>query len=387
MLYKIIKECIDNFINEMEYNYHVGNIKDINDIKPYYSDNKNIMRGRDTGHFGSGMYFSTYDGKYDNAKNIDSNLIQIDDNVYRVDFDIYRNLYRVDNERQGDMLYNTLSNLNHLYYKVCDSDYNCRKNYLIINRNCQALGLKCPSYRDLIKMALTSCEDKDDNRSFSTLFMEYNGYNGVNVSGVRKYDNTLHGSVIYDLSKIDKSSIKKVNTDYSKIPYLDSSVATSNELDDVEYDVLRNKGDIRLSQLKGLPYNKALSILKSSSYIVSDLKYINYDFDDKFIKRYLRLIYNKCKRNEIKNESILYNNGIIELIYNYKAYYFVNLLPMYQNNIHYDMLLCIVNQALWEESPENTLKEIIGTLNREITSFERETLSKWLSEYDLLDKI
>lgn len=387
MLYKIIKECIDNFINEMEYNYHVGNIKDINDIKPYYSDNKNIMRGRDTGHFGSGMYFSTYDGKYDNTKNVGSNLIQIDDNVYRVDFDIYRNLYRVDNERQGDMLYNTLSNLNHLYYKVCDSDYNCRKNYLIINRNCQALGLKCPSYRDLIKMALTSCEDKDDNRSFSTLFMEYNGYNGVNVSGVRKYDNTLHGSVIYDLSKIDKSSIKKVNTDYSKIPYLDSSVATSNELDDVEYDVLRNKGDIRLSQLKDLPYNKALSVLKSSSYIVSDLKYIKYDFDDKFIKRYLHLIYNKCKRNEIKNESILYNNGIIELIYNYKAYYFVNLLPMYQNNIHYDMLLCIVNQALWEESPENTLKEIIGTLNREITSFERETLSKWLSEYDLLDKI
>lgn len=387
MLYKIVKECIDNFINEMEYNYHVGNIKDINNIEPYYSDNKHIMRGRDTGHFGSGMYFSTYDGKYDNAKNIDSNLIQIDDNVYRVDFGIYRNLYRVDNERQGDMLYNTLSNLNHLYYKVCDSDYNCRKNYLIINRNCQALGLKCPSYRDLIKMALTSYKDNDDNRSFSTLFMEYNGYNGVNVSGVRKYDNTLHGSVIYDLSKIDKSSIKKVNTDYSKIPYLDSSVATSNELDDVEYDVLRNKGDIRLNQLKGLPYNKALSILKSSSYIVSDLKYIKYDFDDKFIKRYLRLIYNKCKRNEIKNESILYNNGIIELIYNYQAYYFVNLLPMYQNNIHYDMLLCIVNQALWEESPENTLKEIIGNLNREITSFERETLSKWLSEYDLLDKI
>lgn len=387
MLYKIIKECIDNFINEMEYNYHVGNIKDINDIKPYYSDNKNIMRGRDTGHFGSGMYFSTYDGKYDNAKNDGSNLIQIDDNVYRVDFDIYRNLYRVDNERHGDMLYNTLSNLNHLYYKVCDSDYSCRKNYLIINRNCKALGLKCPSYRDLIKMALTLCKDNDDKRSFSTLFMEYNGYNGVNVSGIRKYDNTLHGSVIYDLSKIDKNSIKKVNADYSKIPYLDSSVATSNELDDVEYDVLRNKGDIRLSQLKDLPYNKALSILKSSSYIVSDLKYIKYNFDDSFIKRYLHLIYNKCKRNEIKNESILYNNDIIELIYNYKAYYFVNLLPMYQNNIHYDMLLCIVNQALWEESQENTLKEIIGTLNREITSFERETLSKWLSEYDLLDKI
>ena len=33
--------------------------------------------------------------------------------------------------------------------------------------------------------------------------MEWNGFNGVNVSGVEYYDNTKHGSVIYDLSKTD----------------------------------------------------------------------------------------------------------------------------------------------------------------------------------------
>lgn len=382
MLSKIIKECIDNFINEIEYNYHVGNIKDVNDVRPHYSDNKNIMRGRDTGHFGSGMYFSTYDGKYNNDS-INPRLIQIDKNVYRVDFDLYKNLYRVRDERHGDMLFNTLRNLNNLYYKVSDSNFNCRKNYLIIYRNCQALGLNCPPYRELINMALDLSKNNSDKRSFSTLFMEYNGFNGVNVSGVRKYDNTLHGSVIYDLSKIDRNSIRKVDVDYSKIPYVDSSVATNDDLDDIEYDVLRDKGEFRAYKLKDLPLNKALSILKSSNYIVSDLKYMKYDFDDNFIKKYLRLIYSKCNRNEIKNENILYNRDVIELIYNYKAFYFANLLPMRNNDINYDMLLCLVNQALWENNPEVILKEIIGSLSRELTSFENEILDKWLSEYNM----
>lgn len=377
MLSKIIRECINNFINEIEYNYHIGNITDINNIKPHYSDNKNIMRGRDTGHFGSGMYFSTYNGKYSNDS-LNPRLIQIDNNVYRVDFDLYRNLYRVNNERQGDMLYNTLSNLNHLYYKICDGNYNCRKNYLIIKRNSEALGLNCPSYRELANMALKLFKDNDDKRSFSTLYMEYNGYNGVNVSGVNKYDNTLHGSVIYDLSKIDRSSIQRTNIDYRKIPYVDASVATSDELDDIEYDVLRDKGDVRASKLKDLPINKALSILKSSSYIVSDLKFLKYYFDDNFIKKYLRLIYTKCKNNEIKNENILYDNKVIEMIYNYHAFYFVNLSPMRKNDINYNMLLCLINQALWEDNPNKKVAEILNNLNRELTPFENEILRKWM---------
>ena len=382
MLSRIVKECIANFINETEYNYHVGNIKDINDIKPHYSENKVIMRGRDTGHFGSGIYFSTYDGTY-HSDNTEPNFTQIDKHLYRVDFDLYKNLYQVYNERHGDMLYNTLSNLNNLYYKVCDSNYNCRKNYLIIQRNCQALGLYCPLYRELLMMALNLCKNSDDNRSFSTLFMEYNGYNGVNVSGIRKYDNTLYGSVIYDLSKIDRNSIRKINVDYSKIPYVDSSVATSNELNDVEYDVLRNKRDISTYKLKDLPLDRVWSILKSSNYIVSDLECMKYDFDDAFIKRYLRLIYTKCKQNEIKNESILYNSDIIKLIYNYKAFYFVNLFPLYENNKGYDMLLCLTERAFFEDEPEKILKDIIGNLNRELSIFEKEILDKWLSKFNL----
>jgi hypothetical protein len=34
--------------------------------------------------------------------------------------------------------------------------------------------------------------------------MEYNGYNGVNVNNIEGWDNTTHGSVIYDISKTIK---------------------------------------------------------------------------------------------------------------------------------------------------------------------------------------
>ena len=83
------------------------------------------------------------------------------------------------------------------------ANYNNAINYQIISRNAEALNLKCPSYYKLTRMAQEHGKDKDAIQSFSTLFMELNGYNGVNVSGVEYYDNTLHGSVIYDLSKVN----------------------------------------------------------------------------------------------------------------------------------------------------------------------------------------
>jgi hypothetical protein len=44
-------------LKESEWNFHFG--KEHNG-EPYYSDNKFQMFGRETGHFGSGTYFSTY---------------------------------------------------------------------------------------------------------------------------------------------------------------------------------------------------------------------------------------------------------------------------------------------------------------------------------------
>ena len=92
-----------SIIKESEWNFHFG--KNHN-LKPHYSDNKRQMGGRETGHFGSGTYFSTYPNMKDVDKygklnsNQNPNFIEIDNHIYRVDFDLYKNLYRVRSKRR-----------------------------------------------------------------------------------------------------------------------------------------------------------------------------------------------------------------------------------------------------------------------------------------------
>ena len=200
-----------NIIAESEWNFHFG--KEHN-MRPYLSDNKFRMAGRETGHFGSGTYFSTYRdndslNQYRDGGN--PNFIQVGDNVYRVDFDLYKNLYRVSSKKQGAVLYTMLRNLNRMSNRISHLGRFNRSNafydnadlYQKIKSNADGLGLKCPSYYELTRMAQRLGQDEDNIRSLSTIFMEWNGYNGVNVSGIEYYDSRMHGSVIYDLSKVD----------------------------------------------------------------------------------------------------------------------------------------------------------------------------------------
>ena len=371
---------LPSLINEI-FNYHVGNLKDLNNIKPYRSDNKNIMRGRDTGHFGSGIYFSTYQGKYDHVSpNSETpNLIQVKDGVYRVDFDLYKNLYRVNSGRQGDMLFNTLKNVNHIYYKVESGNFDCSREYSIISRNSDALGLNCPSYRELLKMARDHVANESDFRSFSTVFMEYNGFNGVNVSGISKYDNTLHGSVIYDMSKVDRDSIRKVNVKYNKIPFMDSSVASDDEMDDVAYDALTDKSYISLPKLSKLPEIESIRVLKNYPRVLDNLKSMPYYFNDKFIDRYLRILFTKIKQGKIKNPEVLCLQGEnADFLYERKAFYFANLMPFDYNSAYGSLLLRFIRNAVdYEVNPMPIINEILSFVNRDLTSFEKEIIKKW----------
>ena len=369
-----------NAIDE-EYNYHVGNLGSTRDVKPYQSDNKYRMMGRDTGHFGSGLYFSTYQGQFDDmgSDNWNPSLIQIKDNVYRVDFDLYKNLYRVSSNRQGDMLFNTLKNVNHIYYKVESGNFDCSREYSIISRNSDALGLNCPSYRELLKMARDHVANKSDMRSFSTVFMEYNGFNGVNVSGISKYDNTLHGSVIYDMSKVDRDSIRKVNVKYNKIPFVDSSVASDDEMNDVAYDALTDKSLLSLSKLSKLPENEAMRVLKNYPRVPDNLKSMPYYFSDRFIDRYLRILYNRIERGVIKGTEILvYQGENADFLYDRKAYYYANIMPFDYSSPYRSLLLRFVMNALNnEENPMQTVNAILSSMKREVTPFEKDIINKW----------
>ena len=380
---EIINIVVKNIIHEANYNYHIGNIEDINNIEPHYSDNKNRMVGRDTGHFGSGMYFSTYQGKYDNNEYDTPKFIQIGKNVYRVDFDLYKNLYRVEDNRQGDMLFNTLKNVNNIYYKIMYNDFDCSKNYLIIQRNSYALGLKCPSYKELLTMAKKHAKNNNDIRSFSTVFMEYNGFNGVNVSNVPKYDNTLHGSVIYNMSKIEPNSIKKINIKREQIPFMNSEVATTNELEDAEYLSLidyPNLSFYSLSQTELINEPiKLFRLLKNYSFIPNDIAFIKYYLDDNMIIKYFKILYNNLLKGKIKNpEELTHNDKTIDFIVKNKMFYFANVMPFQNNSIYGSLLLSIINRITFENNPKPIIDNILTNLKRQLTVFEKETLDKWL---------
>lgn len=397
-----------SIIKESEWNFHFG--KNHN-LKPHYSDNKRQMGGRETGHFGSGTYFSTYRDMKDIDeygvlnKNQNPNFIEVHDHVYRVDFDLYKNLYRVRSKKQGDILYTMMRNLNNMYNKIAyqgyynpkSANYDNAENYQIIKRNAEALGLKCPSYFDLTRMA----QRHEGMQSFSTVFMEWNGYNGVNVSGVDYYDNTKHGSVIYDLSKTD-TEMEEVQPNNLYTSYKDSSyddTIVSNGYGDVIFDSLRGEYIGWYNKLNEMPLVKAMRVLKNYTdggkvldfYVVKNL-------NPELIKRYLRLIF-------VKNPNGYWDDPVLDkfvrgdeskhfakLIDEYGAYYWVNYVPRSKS---YDTVLTnLLNNFAWNigwdvdeaeerKKKEEYLEKLMSYMQRDLTESEKEYIKEdYFGDYE-----
>lgn len=407
-------------LKESEWNLHYGGYDngyshDGHNMKPHMSDNKHVMVGRDTGHFGSGTYFSTYSFSdtqskplRDSMNNQDPNFIQIGNNVYRVDLDLYKNLYRVRSKKQGDILYTMMKNLNMMYNKICHymgnfedgshANYNNAINYQIISRNAEALNLKCPSYYKLTRMAQEHGKDKDAIQSFSTLFMELNGYNGVNVSGVEYYDNTLHGSVIYDLSKVntdmEEVSPKSLFTGLRGHSY-DNTIVSKGYGDEIT-DSLNGEYISWYDEINKMPVSHAMRVLKNytdSGHLLN--AFTIRKFDEDLQKRYLRLIFAKdptdmfgkslCTELLSGDDSRWY----LELIENTKSYYWVN---YYDERYKVSGLV----KLLWNYSPswslsseeqmadkERYLEMLKGYMQRDLTPMEEEYIKEdFLYDWD-----
>ena len=392
-------------LKESEWNFHFG--KEHNG-KPYISDNKYQMAGRETGHFGSGTDFSTYKGEFDNRSSVvdkygdgygvsNPNFIEVADHIYRVDFDLYKNLYRVRSKRQGDVLYTMLADLNHMFNRITVNGnfypnrarYDNSDLYQRIKANADGLGLRCPSYYELTRMA----QRHEGVQSFSTLFMEYNGYNGVNVSGVDYYDNTKHGSVIYDLSKVN-DEMEEVTPKELYSGYKDSS-----------YDntvVQGYGGNPRIEALKGeyidwynklndMPLSSALRLLKNYTSSGEILGYfIVSKLNEELIKRYLRILFVKKPRgrwsNPIDDEIVngKHDKYWAELIDKCGAYYWVNYVP---DNKYHSMLINLLSAFSWNipwsvnadeerRMKEEYLNKLMSYMQRELTDYEKEYIKE-----------
>ena len=389
-----------NVIKESEFNFHFGKN---HDMKPYGSDSKFRMAGRETGHFGSGTYFSTYknnvdlDQYRDELRNYNPNFIQIADHIYRVDFDLYKNLYRVRTKRQGDVLYTMMADLNHMANRIAYlghfnsgmATYDNADLYQRIKANADGLGLRCPSYYELTRMAQNHGKDDSIVQSFSTLFMEWNGYNGVNVSGVEYYDNTKHGSVIYDLSRTN-TNMEEVTPKSLYIGFRDSSYDDSvvqSGISDPRIESLKGEYIGWYDKLNSLPLSEAMRLL--TNYTDSG-KILNYfkirDLKPELAKRYLRLIYVKKPRNywgnPIEDEIVKGDSSeyFAKLIDQYGAYYWVN----YESSQRYgSILINLLNNFVWsipwdaDEAQERKMKEeylnkVMSYMERELTDYEKE---------------
>lgn len=401
MIYQEDKNISSNMVNELEWNFHFGKA---HNGEPYVSDNKFQMFGRDTGHFGSGTYFSTYRGikdvdEYgDLSRNYDPHFIQVADGVYRVDFDLYKNLYRVSSKKQGDLLYTMMINLNRMYNKIVtmgkfspkSADYGNSVNYQIIRKNALALGLKCPSYYELTRMA----QSHEGVQSFSTLFMEWNGYNGVNVSGVEYYDNTTHGSVIYDLSKVgtemEEVEPKSLYSGFREKPYNDT-IAYDGYGDDIS-DSLNGEYITWYNKLNEMDLSHAMRVLKNYTDSGHILDYfIIKNLNDDLKKRYLMLIYAKNPQSywgdSLIDEEIIYGRSsryFAEMIEEYGLYYWVN----YESKKKYGSILINLLEAFelnlsWgiEKDEEDVMKQqylekLMGYMERELTPYEEEYIKE-----------
>lgn len=400
-------------IKESEWNFHYGSN---HDMRPYVSDSKFAMAGRETGHFGSGTYFSTYSGDRLGEKfgGGNPNFIQIGEHLYRVDFDLYKNLYRVRSKKQGDVLYTMCTELNHMYNKIAymgqfnprSASYDNSENYQIIKRNAEALGLDCPSYYELTRMA----QNHDGNQSFSTLFMEWNGYNGVNVSGIEYYDNTKHGSVIYDLSKTS-GEMKEVDV---RLPFL---MGNQPYNDTVAYDKYGNS-DVNISALKGeylnwhkdigkYPLPQAMRILKNYTKSGNVLSPFDMEeMDDKLLKLYLGILFSACKGSKEFKSYGDYSDGTIslgswfndrgimdvmlgdrckyyvKLIERVGAYYWVNCTNgrrsmltemLWGYSMHMDWNLSSDEERVMKE---DYLEKLLPYMQRELTPWEKEFIEE-----------
>lgn len=388
-----VQESSVPVIAEAEWAFHFGQG---HDGRPYVSDSKYRMAGRETGHFGSGTYFSTYpdNGELDQYRTESGNpsFIQVGDRVYRVDMGLYGNLYRVRGKKQGDVLYTMLRDVNRLMSRIAymgnfsrkEASYSNADLYQRIRSNAEGLGLKCPSYLELTRMAQRLGTDKEDARSLSTVFMEYNGYNGVNVSGVDYYDNTKHGSVIYDLSKVggkmEEVRPRSLYTGMKDKGYGDSVV--QGMFGDHEMGAL-NGGYVDWEEVGRLPLSRALRVLRNhiDGGNVLDPWQVR-KLSPELRKRYLRLLFVRNPKDTWGDrlcDQLVEDDGFVNLIEETGAYYWVN----YEGRKRYSSVLVrLLSEFMWhmgwdlspkeeDRAKRGYLGKLKSYLKRELTDYER----------------
>ena len=262
--------------------------------------------------------------------------------------------------------------------------------YQIIKKNSEALGLKCPSYMELTRMAQELGKDDDRMESFSTYFMEWNGYNGVNVSGIPFYDNTNHGSVIYDLSKVS-GDIEKVDYGEKFISARGNSFANTIVRDgweDSDAESLNGDtpqyGSYLSYKLNEMDDKHAIRILKNYTLrgIAPPISCLS-NLRDSIAKRYLEYLYVKNPSDYFGRHKLCDNfvndYSFARLVKRVGAWYWLNYEP--SDGSHSELLVNLAkcydfdfDNPSWDEEEDKHRKYIdflLQHVDRNLTSMEK----------------
>ena len=394
---------IMNILKELDYSLHVNrhNEFDVDKLEKYGggTDALVMMRGRGTGHFGSGTYLSTY--KQDSDFNVDSKrvrdaleknygepLIQVSPKIYAIDLDRY-NLYKPKNTRHAEILFELLKNINYLFYAVeSDTKLKQKKEYLTdILDSCKKLNLEftkefvkkvkyevLPNYSKNYRGG----EDLKYKASISTMFMEDNGWNGVNVNNIPTFDNTRHGSVIYDMKNV-------VDAPKRTSPYIEDIFSDNTEnLKDIIKKINKYRfSAVNLTKLSNSEINRLLKLIRYDT-----LSFYEYDSDFEFqiendnidlyqiehVKKvYPNIIFDKIKDLDFENENI-----------NSNIYGFV-LMYLDKNPNDYDKKYLNYLYKNYYSNRFDIPKNGKDVLNNYLESLDYESLNKYeKSDYDNL---
>jgi len=392
-----------NILKELDYSLHVNrhNEFDVDKLEKYGggTDALVMMRGRGTGHFGSGTYLSTY--KQDSDFNVDSKrvrdaleknygepLIQVSPKIYAIDLDRY-NLYKPKNTRHAEILFELLKNINYLFYAVeSDTKLKQKKEYLTdILDSCKKLNLEftkefvkkvkyevLPNYSKNYRGG----EDLKYKASISTMFMEDNGWNGVNVNNIPTFDNTRHGSVIYDMKNV-------VDAPKRTSPYIEDIFSDNTEnLKDIIKKINKYRfSAVNLTKLSNSEINRLLKLIRYDT-----LSFYEYDSDFEFqiendnidlyqiehVKKvYPNIIFDKIKDLDFENENI-----------NSNIYGFV-LMYLDKNPNDYDKKYLNYLYKNYYSNRFDIPKNGKDVLNNYLESLDYESLNKYeKSDYDNL---
>ena len=392
-----------DILKEVDYSLHVNtnDTFDISKLEKYGGGTDSLIRmnRRGTGHFGSGTYLSTYkegsDFNVDSKsvrdtleKNYGEPLIQVSSKTYAIDLDRY-NLYKPKNTRHAEILFELLKNINDLFYAVeADTNSKRKKEYLTdILDSCKKLNLEftkefvkkvkyevLPSYSKNYRGG----EDLEYRASISTMFMEDNGWNGVNVNNIPIFDNTRHGSVIYDMKNV-------VDAPKRTSPYIKDIFSDNTEnLKDIIKKINKYRfSAANLTKLSNSELNRLLKLIRYDT-----LSFYEYDSDFEFqiendnidlyqiehVKKvYPNIIFDKIKDLDFENENInsnIYGFVIMYLDKNPNDYDKKYLNYLYKN--YYVIIFDITKNE----------KKI---LNNYLESLDYESLDKYeKSDYDEL---